>query len=128
MDFLAINDLTKMKINYSQFEFKKMSEEERELLIPYLKMKIIKKNEFYERMIKNEEENTDKYILLHIQYLLDNEYRIYGDLKIINSNKEDFYIQSIIKNSLINTDKIQINNNKYIKNKLTDNYHWSDWE
>tara|TARA_B110001450_G_scaffold224931_1_gene222845 strand:+ start:933 stop:1178 length:246 start_codon:yes stop_codon:yes gene_type:complete len=77
------------------------------------------------KLIKNNDLNKFQYLC---NDLLDNDYRLYGDLKIINSNKEDFYIQSFIKNSLINTDKIQINNNKYIKNKLTDNYHWSDWE
>jgi len=77
------------------------------------------------KLIKNNDFNKFQYLC---NDLLVNDYRLYGELKIINSNNEDLYIQSFIKNSFINTDKIQINNNKFIKNKLIDNYHWSDWE
>ena len=50
------------------------------------------------KLIKNNDLNKFQYLC---NDLLDNDYRLYGDLKIINSNKEDFYIQSFIKNSLI---------------------------
>ena len=77
------------------------------------------------KLIKNNDFNKFQYLC---NDLLVNDYRLYGELKIINSNNEDLYIQSFIKNSFINTDKIKINNNKFIKNKLIYNYHWSDWE
>lgn len=77
------------------------------------------------KLIKNSNFNKFQHLC---NDLLDNDYRLYGEVKIINSNNEDFYIQTFIKNSFINRDKIYTNNSKFIKNKLSYNYHWSDWE
>jgi hypothetical protein len=106
MEFFAIQDLVKSKINFSQFDFKDMCEDEKEMLIMNLQSKIIIKKEYFEKIIKKQEYLSDRQIILYIQYLLENEYTITDINKIINNVKtiykmnEEIMIEEIEKELL----------------------------
>ena len=88
MEFFSIQKMLDTTINFSQFDFKNMSIDEKEMLVSNLQSKITKTNQHFEKMISKQEELSDKYILLHIQYLLDHdEYDIQDINKIIQNIK-----------------------------------------
>jgi len=78
-------------INFSQFDYKNMSLDEKEMLVSNLQSKITKTNQHFERMISKQEELSDKHILLHIQYLLDNGVYEPKDIKRIIINVKNMY-------------------------------------
>ena len=90
MEFFNIQKMLNLNINFSQFDFKNMSNDEKEMLVSNLKSKITKHNNFFERLIEKQDELSNKHILLHIQYLLDNGYS-QKDIKIIIQNIKNIY-------------------------------------
>lgn len=90
MEFFNIQTLLETSINFSQFDFKNMSNDEKEMLVSNLSSKITKKNQYFEKMITKQEELTDKHILLHIQYLLANDFEEEEIQKIIKRTKEQY--------------------------------------
>jgi len=91
MEFFSIQKMLDTTINFSQFDFKNMSLDEKEMLVSNLQSKITKTNQHFERMISKQEELSDKHILLHIQYLLDNGVYEPKDIKRIIINVKNMY-------------------------------------
>ena len=88
MEFFSIQKMLDTTINFSQFDYKNMSVDEKEMLVSNLQSKITKTNQHFDRMISKQEELSDKHILLHIQYLLDcGEYEIKDIHRIIDNIK-----------------------------------------
>jgi len=90
MEFFNIQILLETSINFSQYDFKNMSEDEKEMLVSNLSSKITKKNQYFDRMISKQEELSDKHILLHIQYLLANDFDSEDIKRIIKRTKEQY--------------------------------------
>ena len=91
MEFFSIQKMLDTTINFSQFDYKNMSLDEKEMLVSNLQSKITKTNQHFERMISKQEELSDKHILLHIQYLLDNGVYEPKDIKRIIINVKNMY-------------------------------------
>jgi len=109
MEFFAIQDLVKSKINFSQFDFKNMCEDQREMLVMNLQSKVTTKKDYFEKILANQEYLSDKQIILYIQYLLETGYTTNDINKVINNVKavykmnEELLIEEIEK-ELLNLD------------------------
>ena len=88
MEFLNIQSLLTNKLNYSEFNFKNMCYEEKEILIEHFRSKIELKNQNYERLIQSEKYLSNKYILLCIHYLIFNNIDSNNIKKIIQKVKD----------------------------------------
>ena len=109
MEFFAIQDMIKSKINFSQFDFKNMCEDQREMLVMNLQSKVTTKKDYFEKMLAKQEYLSDKQILLYIQYLIETGYttteinKIIENVKTIHKMNEEFMIAEIEK-ELLNLD------------------------
>ena len=90
MEFLNIQQTLDAQINFSQFNFKEMCEEEKEILVTELQGNITEKKDYFEKMISSQEELTDRYVLLHIQYVLDQGFST-NDIHIIIERVKSMY-------------------------------------
>lgn len=84
MEFFAIQDLVKSKINFSQFDFKDMCEEQKEMLLMNLQSKVTTKKDYFEKILAKQEYLSDRQIILYIQYLLETGYTNNDICKIID--------------------------------------------
>ena len=109
MEFFAIQDLVKSKLNFAQFDFKNMCEEEKEMLVTNLQSKVTIKKDYFEKILAKQEYLSDKQIILYIQYLLESGYtdndihKIINNVKTVHKMNEEYMIDEIEK-ELLNLD------------------------
>lgn len=116
MEFFNIQELLESRINFSQFDYKNMSIDEKEMLVSFFQGKIYKKNEYFDKMIKTQEYLSDKHILLHILYLLDHDEYEPIDIKKMIKKVKEMYIMT--QNELVNEiEEMLLNTKIEVENK-----------
>lgn len=117
MEFLNIQSLLDNKLNYSQFNFKNMSDDEKEMLIENLKSNINLNDNNYKK-ITNKENDIDKNILYHIHYLIFNDFKINDIKKIIQKVKNVYEMSTMyLSKKIENTNETELT----IDNLITEN-------